>query len=84
MGELFRDPVIRRKVAEGRLPDTWREVVGEPAASCTDSVVFKNGILTVHIASSVVRHETFMRRSVLRDAINARTGIALVREVIIR
>ncbi|MDR2911851.1 MAG: DUF721 domain-containing protein [Alistipes sp.] len=82
--DLFRDPVIRRNIAEGRLPTTWSEVAGPMVASCTEGVVFKNGILTVRISSSVVRHETFMRRGVLRDAINMRSGSVLVREVIVR
>ncbi len=82
--DLFRDPVIRRKIAEGRLPDTWREVAGPMVASCTDDVAFKNGILTVRISSSVVRHEVFMQRTFLREAINRRAGATLVRELLIR
>ncbi len=84
IGDLFRDPVIRRKIAEGRLPDVWREVAGPGAAECTEGVVFKNGILTVHISSAVVRHEIFMMRTALRDAINVRSGIVLVRELIVK
>lgn len=82
--DLFRDPVIRRKIAEGRLPDTWNEVAGPMIASCTESVCFKNGIMTVCITSSVVRHETFMRRNQLRDLINQRSGAVLVRELIVK
>ncbi len=82
--DLFRDPVIRRSVAEGRLPKTWAEVAGPMVASCTDEVVFKSGVLTVRISSSVVRHETFMRRGDLRTAINARAGFTLVRELIVK
>lgn len=82
--DLFRDPVIRRKIAEGRLPETWAEVAGPMVASCTDSVELRGGILTVRISSSVVRHETFMQRSILREKINARAGAILVRELIVR
>ncbi len=82
--DLFRDPIIRRNIAEGRLPKTWAEVAGPMIASCTDGVEFKKGILTVRISSSVVRHETFMRRGELRDAINLRSGHALVRELIVK
>jgi predicted nucleic acid-binding Zn ribbon protein len=82
--DLFRDPVIRRSIAEGRLPKTWAEVAGPMAASCTDGVVFKNGFLTVHISSSVVRHELFMRRTFLRDEINSRAGFSIVRELIVK
>ena len=82
--DLFRDPVIRRKIAEGRLPDTWAEVAGPMVASCTGEVSYKNGIMIVKITSSVVRHETFMRRTFLRDEINLKSGAALVRELIIK
>lgn len=84
LDDLFRDPAIRRNIAEGRLPEVWAEVAGPAVASCTGAVEFKNGILTVRITSSVVRHEMFMRRSVLRDEINRRSGFALVRELIVR
>ncbi len=82
--DLFRDPVIRRNIAEGRLPKTWAEVAGPMVASCTDEVSLKGGILTVRISSSVVRHETFMRRSELRDALNMASGYTLVRELIVK
>ncbi len=82
--DLFRDPTIRRKIAEGRLPDTWAEVAGPMVASCTDAVTYKNGIMTVKITSSVVRHEVFMQRTFLRDQINVRSGAVLVRELIVK
>lgn len=84
IGDLFRDPVIRRKIAEGRLPDTWAEVAGPMIAAYTGGVEFKNGLMTVRITSPVVRHETFMRRTELRDEINRRSGAALVRELIVK
>ncbi len=84
VSDLFRDPVIRRSIAEGRLPRTWAEVAGPMVASCTDGVEFRRGILTVRISSSVVRHETFMRRGELRDAINLASGHDLIKELIIR
>jgi predicted nucleic acid-binding Zn ribbon protein len=82
--DLFRDPVIRRNIAQGRLPQTWAEVAGPMVASCTDGVELRGGILTVRISSSVVRHETFMRRTDLRDALNRASGHDLVREIIVK
>jgi predicted nucleic acid-binding Zn ribbon protein len=82
--DLFRDPVIRRKIAEGRLPDTWAEVSGPMVASCTSGVSFSRGVLTVRISSSVVRHEVFMRRTELRDTINTRSGFQLLNELIVK
>lgn len=84
VNDLFRDPVIRRNIAEGRLPDTWARVAGPMVASCTEEVTLRGGIMTVRISSSVVRHETFMRRGELRDAVNLASGHALVKELIVR
>ena len=33
--EFFKRPYIAEKVAEGKLPDTWREIVGDRAADVT-------------------------------------------------
>ena len=33
--EFFKRPYIAAKVAEGKLPDTWREIVGDRAAEVT-------------------------------------------------
>jgi len=82
--DLFRDPVIRRKIAEGRLPQTWAAVAGPAVASCTTEVSLKGVVLTVRISSAVVRHELFLRRAELRDALNTASGHTLVRELIVR
>jgi len=82
--DLFRDPTIRRKIAEGRLPETWAVVAGPMAAQHTTEVTLKGSILTVKISSAAVRHEMFLRRAQLRDALNTASGHALVRELIVR
>ena len=33
--EFFKRPYVAAKVAEGKLPDTWRTVVGDRAADFT-------------------------------------------------
>ena len=33
--EFFKRPYVAAKVAEGRLPDTWRAIVGDRAADLT-------------------------------------------------
>lgn len=82
--DFFSRPYVAAKVAEGRLPDTWREVVGERVASLTSSIRLENRILYVNITSSVVRYELFCRRTTLRDEINRISGVKLVNAVIIK
>lgn len=82
--EFFSRPYVAAKVAEGRLPDTWREVVGERVASLTSSLILENRVLYACITSSVVRYELFCRRATLRDEINRISGVKLVNVVIIK
>ena len=82
--EFFSRPYVAAKVAEGRLPDTWREIVGDRVADLTTSLKLENHVLTAHISSSVVRSELFYRRESLMQEINRISGVRLVNVVIIR
>lgn len=88
MGELleefFRRPHIAAKVAEGKLPDTWRTVVGDRVANETTELKIENHILHVRIRSSVLRQELFYQRDALRDALNEQAGVHLINAVIVR
>lgn len=88
MGELLDDffsrPWVAAKVAEGRLPDVWRECVGDLAADMTTRFELRGRILNVQISSSVLRNELFMRREELKDELNRRSKVALVEQIIIR
>ena len=84
LNEFFSRPYVAAKVAEGRLPDSWREVVGERVASLTSSLRLENHVLYAHITSSVVRAELFNRREALAAEINRISGVRLVNVVIIK
>ncbi|MBQ3187595.1 MAG: DUF721 domain-containing protein [Alistipes sp.] len=88
MGELleefFRRPYIAAKVAEGKLPETWRTVVGDRTANETTELRLENHILHVRIRSSILRQELFYQRDALRDALNEQAGVRLINAVIIR
>ena len=88
MGELleefFRRPYIAAKVAEGKLPETWRAVVGDRTANETTELRLENHILHVRIRSSILRQELFYQRDALRDALNEQAGVRLINAVIIR
>ncbi len=84
LDEFFRRPYVVAKVAEGRLPDTWREIVGDQAAALTSELRLDNRVLYVRLRSSVLRTELFYQRDALRAEINRRSGVQLVNVVIIR
>ena len=82
--EFFRRPYIAAKVAEGKLPDLWREVVGDRAANETTELRLENHILHVRIRSSVLRQELFYQRESLQHALNEKAGVRLINAVIVR
>ncbi|WP_363322811.1 DUF721 domain-containing protein [uncultured Alistipes sp.] len=84
LDEFFKRPYVAAKVAEGRLPDTWREIVGAQAAADTTELRLERHILHVRIRSSILRSELFYQREALKEEINRRSGVQLVNAVIIR
>ena len=82
--EFFRRPYIAAKVAEGKLPDTWRAVVGDRAADLTSELRLERRILHVRIQSSVLRQELFYQRDALRDEQKPPAGVAFNHPVIVR
>ena len=88
MGDLLEEfvarPYVAAKVAEGRLPDTWREVVGDAVANLTTDLRLENRILYVRLQSSVVGQELFYQREALRDRINEVSKVRLVNAVIVK
>ncbi|MEG0789692.1 MAG: DUF721 domain-containing protein [Alistipes sp.] len=82
--EFFNRPHIAAKLAEGRLPDTWREIVGDRVADLTTELRLEKHILYAHIQSSVLRTELFYQREALMNQINKRSGTQIVNALIIK
>ncbi len=82
--EFFKRPYVAAKVAEGKLPDTWRAIVGDRTADLTTELRLERHVLYVRLQSSVLRSELFYQRDALRDAINRQSGMRLVNAVVIR
>lgn len=83
LDEFFERPYIKSKVAVGKLPDTWREIVGDRVAEQSE-VKWENYVLYVKVRSSILRSELFYQRDALCRQINEKSGIKIVNVVIIR
>jgi len=82
--EFFQRPYVARKIAEGHIPDYWREIVGPHVAAATTELRLERGILHVAVCSGVVRKELFYQRDRLAEAINKRAGHDIVRSIVVR
>ena len=60
---------------------TWRAIVGDRVAAMTSRLRLENHILYVHVTSSTVRSELFLRRYALTAEINRLSGLRLVYDV---
>lgn len=88
IGEILQDffarPEIAAKVAEGRIPEVWRKVVGDLAANQTTDLRLENHVLYARIQSSVVRQELFYRRNSIAAKLNQVLGVKLVNVLIVK
>ncbi len=84
LNEFFKRPYIAAKIAEGRLPETYRAIVGEQVSNQTTELRLENHILHVKIASSLLRQELFYQRDALRDELNRRSKVHFINAVIVR
>lgn len=84
LDEFFKRPYVARKIAEGRIPDIWSEVVTPQIAAATREIRLERGILYIGMASGVARQELFYQRDSIVAEINRRAGHDIVRSIVVR
>jgi len=82
--QYLKELHIDKKLREVALVGEWEEVVGKIIASKTEKIYIRNGILYIHIRSSVVKNELMMIRNDLVSALNKRAGEELVKDIVFR
>ena len=73
-----QNPELADKLAEVRLIDSWKTVLGPSVARFTDNLFIKKRTLYVRLTSSVLKSELMMCREQLIAKLNNKAG----REVI--
>jgi predicted nucleic acid-binding Zn ribbon protein len=82
--EYLKEKKFDKKLAEVDIVSSWETIVGRPIARATSSVSIKEGILHLHMKSSIVRHELLMMKTDLMRVINERAGFEIVKEIILK
>ncbi len=82
--DYLKEEKFDSKLLELEAVGLWEEIIGKQIARATSSIVIKEGILTVHLKSSIVRNELFMMRNEIMQAINQRMGKRVVKAVILK
>jgi len=87
LGEVLNDLIneyhIGPRLREAAVINAWHRIAGKAISSRTSSVYIKNGILHIHITSSVVKNELMMLRDSLRERLNREAGENAVKDIVI-
>lgn len=77
-------PSVARKIAAAKIPLIWSQLVGNRIAYYTRDVKVDNGVITIFLTSSALKHELFMKRDAIKDHINKELGMRIINVVLIK
>ena len=80
--EKLGDVIMQLLRQEGRLIDSWKDVVGPAIFRHTTNIYIKNQTLYVQLSSSVIRQELQMGRELLIKNLNSRVGAQVITNII--
>jgi hypothetical protein len=84
MNDYIREMNLGSKLSEIAVINSWEEIVGKAISSRTTKIFIKDGILHVHLSSSVVRNELLMLRETIRERLNQKAGSEVIKDIILR
>ncbi|MCA1756408.1 MAG: DUF721 domain-containing protein [Bacteroidales bacterium] len=84
LSEYKREMNIEGKLSEVNIISRWQEIAGKAIASRTTKLYIRDGILYIHLSSSVVRSELMMMRDSIRSRMNEEAGSELIKEIVLR
>lgn len=81
---FVREYGLERKLDECSVVEALGDVVGKTMMQHVSRAYVREGVLFLHLTSSVVRSELAMNKSVLLARLNAVTGHDTVRDIVFR
>lgn len=82
--DYIKEMNLGPKLKEISILSSWEEMVGKAISSRTEKVYIRDGVLYVHLKSSIVRNELIMIREGLREKLNNQVGEEIIKEIILK
>jgi predicted nucleic acid-binding Zn ribbon protein len=82
--DYTREMNLDGKLNEIGVVNSWEEIVGKAISSRTSKIYIKDGVMYVHLNSSVVRSELLMLRQALIEKLNEKAGSMVIRDIVLR
>ena len=80
---FVENPELADKLAEMRLINSWKTVLGPSVARFTENLFIKKRTLYVHLTSSVLKSELMMCREQLTEKLNNEAGRDVINSIIL-
>ena len=84
LNDYIKEMNLGQKLSEVAVISSWEEIVGKAISSRTTRIFIKDGVLHVHLSSSVVRNELLMLRESLREQLNKKAGSEVIKDIVLR
>lgn len=84
LGDVLKKYRLEPALHKARLPEYWRQTVGDRIAAISEIRSFEGGVLRIHVREAAWRSELMLRRDELRQKLNSLAGGDMVTEIIIR
>ncbi|MFN8241159.1 MAG: DUF721 domain-containing protein [Bacteroidales bacterium] len=82
--DYLKEMKLDSRLREVGIIQSWETIAGKAIASRTSKIYIKDGILYVHLTSSVVRNELLMIREAIRERINKDAGAEVIKDIVFR
>lgn len=83
LSDLVREYRLEKGLKEAEILNIWESIAGRVITARTKRTYLRDGVLHIHLTSSVVRNELMMLRDSLKNRINSRAGEEVVREIVL-
>jgi predicted nucleic acid-binding Zn ribbon protein len=84
INDYIKEMNLGSKLSEVAVISSWEEIVGKAISSRTTKIFIKDGVLHVHLNSSVVRNELLMLREAIREKLNQKAGSEVIKDIVLR
>ena len=89
IGEVLRqyfdeNKFLKVKLAESRIINGWKDILGKTIASYTSGLYIRNGVLYISLTSSVLRSELSLAKDDLIKKLNDYAGLTVVKDIVLK
>ncbi len=84
INDYIKEMNLGPRLAEIDLISSWEEIVGKAISLRTTKIYIRDGILYIHLNSSVVRNELLMLKESLKDKLNEKAGSVVIKEIVLK